>query len=130
MKDLDTSFLIDYGNEVDAAGEYLEEHEEEVFILPAPVYTEYLLGTVHSGAGTDISEARQELAWGEVIEITEEKGVVAAEIADEIGPQGPQLAAVDALVAAIGRELGAAVVSSDSDLTHEETKKIVEVEEY
>jgi predicted nucleic acid-binding protein len=65
-----------------------------------------------------------------VIEITEERAVVAAEIADEIGPQGPQLAAVDALVAAIGRELGAAVVSSDSDLTHEETKKIVEVEEY
>jgi predicted nucleic acid-binding protein len=130
MKVLDTSFLIDYGNEVDAAGEYLEEHEEKVFILPAPVYTEYLLGTVHSSAGTDIPEARQELAWGEVIEITEERAVVAAEIADEIGPQGPQLAAVDALVAAIGRELGAAVVSSDSDLTHEETKKIVEVEEY
>ena len=61
MKVLDTSFLIDYGNEVDAAGEYFEEHEEEVFILPAPVYTEYLLGLVRS-AGTDISEARQELA--------------------------------------------------------------------
>ena len=59
-----------------------------------------------------------------MIEITEERAVVAAEIADEIGPQGPQLAAVDALVAAIGRELGAAVVSSDSDLTHEETKNM------
>ncbi|EMA37646.1 PIN domain-containing protein [Halococcus hamelinensis] len=37
MKVLDTSFLIDYGDGVDATGEYLEEHEEEVFIIPAPV---------------------------------------------------------------------------------------------
>ena len=130
MKVLDTLFLIDYGNEVDAAGEYLEEHEDEVFILPAPVYTEYLLGTVHSSAETDIADTQQELAWGEVIEITEETALTAAEIADEISPQGPHLAAVDALVAAVGRGLGASVVSEDSDLTHDETKKVFKVEEY
>lgn len=130
MKVLDTSFLIDYGNEVDAAGEYLAAHEDEVFVIPAPVYTEYLLGTVHSDATTEIPEARRELAWGEVVEITEETAVIAAEIADEIGPQGPNLAAVDALVAAVGRELGVAVVSADSDLTHDETKAVIAVEEY
>jgi len=130
MKVFDTSFLIDYGNAVDAAGEYLEAHAEEAFVFPAPVYTEYLLGTVHSDADTDIAEARRELAWGDVIEISEEIAVIAVEIADEIGPQGPDMAAVDALVAAVGRDLGAAVVSSDSDLTHDETKRVVEIEEY
>lgn len=130
MKVLDTSFLIDYGNEVEAAGEYLVAHDEERFVLPAPVYTEYLLGTVHSDAPTEISEARHELAWGEVVEITAETAVTAAEIAAEIGPQGPNLAAVDALVAAVGRELGAVVVSGDSDLTHDETKAVIAVEEY
>ena len=85
---------------------------------------------MHSDADTDVAEARRELAWGDVIEISEEIAVIAVEIADEIGPQGPDMAAVDALVAAVGRDLGAAVVSSDSDLTHDETKRIVEIEEY
>jgi predicted nucleic acid-binding protein len=130
MKVLDTSFLIDYGDGVDATGEYLEEHEEEVFIIPAPVYIEYLLGTVHSNAETNISKARQELAWGEVVEISQRTAVIAAEVADEIGPQGPNLTAVDALVAAVGRELSASVVSRDGDLTHKETKEIIEVDDY
>ncbi|WP_435076365.1 PIN domain-containing protein [Halococcus sp. AFM35] len=130
MKVLDTSFLIDYGNGVDAAGEYLRTNEDDVFVIPAPVYTEYLLGTVHSDADTDIAAARQELAWGEVAAVTEEMAVVAAAIADEIGPQGPNLAAVDALVAAVGREFGAPVVSGDSDLTHAETRKAIRTETY
>lgn len=130
MKVLDTSFLIDYGDGVDATGEYLEEHEEEVFIIPAPIYTEYLLGTVHSNAETNISKARQELAWGEVVETSQRTAVIAAEVVDEIGSQGPNLTAVDALVAAVGRELSASVVSGDGDLTHKETKEIIEVDDY
>jgi hypothetical protein len=54
----------------------------------------------------------------------------AARIADEIEPGGPYLDGVDGLVAAVGREWGAPVVSADSDLTHEETKRVVAVEEY
>jgi len=37
---------------------------------------------------------------------------------------------LDALIAAVGRELDAPVVSADGDLTHEETKKVVDIEEY
>jgi predicted nucleic acid-binding protein len=130
MNILDTSFLIDYGDGDEAAEAYLDAHEDDVFVLPAPVYTEYLLGTVHSEDPTDVEAARGELAWGEVVEITEEMAVTAGEIADEVGPEGPRLAAVDALVAAVGREFGATVVSSDSALTHEETRAVLDVEEY
>jgi len=130
MKVLDASFLIDYGNEVDATAEYLLANTGEQFLIPAPVYTEYLLGTVHSRAPTDIEGARTELAWADVVETDEITAVTAAEVADEIGPQGPNLTAVDAIVAAVTRELNATLVSSDSDLTHEETKKVVDVDEY
>ena len=130
MKVLDATFLIDYGNEVDAAAEYLLDHTDERFIVPAPVFTEYLLGSVHSSEPTDLEGARSELAWTEVVEIDEATAVTAAEVADEIGPEGPHLTAVDALIAAVGRELNAAVVAGDRDLTHEETKKVVDVEEY
>jgi predicted nucleic acid-binding protein len=130
MKVLDASFLIDYGNGVAGAERYYTDHQNERFVVPSPVYTEHLLGTVHSHQPTDIPAARQEIAWTAVIEISEQMAVVAAEIADEVGPQGPNLTAIDALVAAVGRELNAPVVSSDSDLTHDETQKVIDVEEY
>lgn len=130
MRVLDTSFLIDYGNEVEAAEEYYTDHQDEVFVIPVPVYAEYLLGTVHSRASTDIPGARHELAWADTVGISEEMAITAAEIADEIGPQGPNLAAIDALVAAVGCELDAPVVSHDSDLTHDEVTNVLAVEEY
>lgn len=130
MKVLDATFLIDYGNEMDAAAEYLLDNTDEQFVIPAPVHTEYLLGAVHSSAATDIEGARAELAWADVIETNETTAVTAAAVADEIRAQGPNLTAVDAIVAAIAREQNAALVSSDGDLTHPETQKVVDVDEY
>ena len=130
MKVLDASFLIDYGNGVDATAEYLLDHSDEQFCIPAPIYTEYLLGTVHSSAPTDIGDARAELSWVDVVETDESTAVRAAELADEIGSEGPKLTAIDALVAAVADELNATLVSCDSDLTHEETRQIVAVDDY
>lgn len=62
--------------------------------------------------------------------IDERTAVMAGEIADEVGPQGPYLTGMDSVIAAVGRELDAPVVSADRDLTHSETRKIVDVEEY
>lgn len=97
--------------------------------MPAPAYAEALVG-VGNLPDADIEAAIDALAWGEVHDIDRQLSVTAAEIADELGPQGPFLDGVDALVAAVGRELDAPVVSADGDLTHPETKKVVDVEEY
>ena len=130
MKVLDATFLIDYGNEVDAAAKYLLDHSDEQFCIPAPVYTEYLLGTVHSNASTDIEAARAELSWGDVVETDESTAVRAAELADEIGAEGPDLTAIDGLVAAVADELNATLVSRDSDLTHAATREVLAVDDY
>lgn len=129
MKVLDASFLIDYLNGVDATAEYLLANEGEQFIFPAPAYAEALVGEGNAPDG-DVAEARADLAWGDVYETDEQTAVVAGEIADDIGSQGPFLTGMDALIAAVGRELGAPVVSADGDLTHSETKNVVDVEEY
>ncbi|MFB6232638.1 MAG: PIN domain-containing protein [Haloarculaceae archaeon] len=129
MKILDATFLIDYLNGVDATAEYLLAHEDERFIFPTPAYAEALVGEGNDPNGV-VSEAKAELSWGEVYETEEETAVLAGEIADEVGPEGPFLTGMDGLIAAVGRELGAPVVSDDSDLTHAETKKVVDVEEY
>lgn len=78
----------------------------------------------------DVDQAIAALAWGDVYDVDEGLSVTAARIADEIGPQGPFLDDVNGLVAAVGRELDAPVVSANGDLTHSETKKAVDVEEY
>lgn len=130
MKVLDASFLIDYLEGVDAATDYLQDHSTERFVFPAPAFAEVLVGEGNGPDESDLEGIRQALAWGEVYAIDERTAVTAAEIADEMEPQGPFLTGMDALVAAVGRELDAPVVSADGDLTHRATKQVVDVETY
>lgn len=129
MKVLGATFLIVYLNGVDAAAEYLLAHDDERFIVPAPAYAEALVGEGNHPDG-DVAEAKADLSWGEVYETGEETAAVAGEIADEVGPQGPFLAGMDGLIAAVGRELDAPVVSNDGDLTHPEVQTVVDVDDY
>ncbi|WP_336336176.1 PIN domain-containing protein [Haloarcula brevis] len=129
MKVLDATFLIDYLNGVDATAAYLLAHDDERFIIPAPAYAEVLVGAGNAPDG-DVAAVTADLSWGEVYETDKETAEIAGEIASEVGPQGRFLAGMDGLIAAVGRELDAPVVSDDSDLTHEETKRVVDVEEY
>jgi len=130
MKVLDASFLIDYLNEVQSAVDYLKAHRNERFILPLPAYAEAVVGEGNLPGEADLDGIQNALAWGEVYDVTRRHVIIGAQIADEIGPQGPYLGGCDALIAAVGRELDAAVVSSDRDLTHPETKQVLNVEEY
>jgi predicted nucleic acid-binding protein len=129
MKVLDATFLIDYLNGVEATAEYLLAHEEEQFILPAPAYAEVLVGEENDPDG-DVSEVKATLSWGEIYETDEDTAALAGEIATAVGPEGPFLAGMDGLIAAVGRELNAPVVSDDTALTHPETKQVIDVEEY
>jgi len=131
MKILDATFLIDYLAGVPATKEFYESHggRDETWIVPVPAYAEVLVGEGNFPDG-DVSGVRDALAWGQVYEGTERLAVTAAEIASDIGPQGPYLDGCDALIAAVGRELDAPVVSADNDLTHAETKQVLDVLEY
>jgi predicted nucleic acid-binding protein len=130
MKVLDASFLIDYDDGVAEVKDYLLNHPDEEFLIPSVILTGFLLGDVHSRGPTDLPAMRQNVSWGDVYAIDEQTAVTAAEVADDIGPQGPQLNAIDALVAAVAREVGGTVVSNDRHLTHPEIKKVVDVDEY
>jgi predicted nucleic acid-binding protein len=131
MKVLDATFLIDYLDGVAATQAFYEQSggDEEFWVMPAPAYAEALVG-VGNHPEHDLDRAIDALAWGDVYPIDETLSIEAARIAEEIGPQGPFLNGVDALVAAVSRELDAPVVSADNDLTHDEVKAVVEVEEY
>jgi predicted nucleic acid-binding protein len=131
MRVLDANFLIDYLNGYPATETYYESNggDTELWMMPAPAYAEAIVGVGNISSG-DVAEAIDALSWGEVYDINRDLSVEAGRIADEVGPQGPYLDGVDALVAAVGRELDAPVVSADGDLTHEKTKQVIEVDEY
>jgi len=131
MKILDANFLIDYLKGDKMTKKFYEANggDAERWIMPVPAYAEALVGEGNLPDG-DIEGARADLAWGETHAVDEHTAVLAGEIADEVGPQGPFLDGLDALIAAVGRELDAPVVSADGDLTHEETKRVIDVEEY
>jgi predicted nucleic acid-binding protein len=131
MRVLDATYLIDYLDGVEATREFYEANgaEEERWVMPVPAYAEALAGAGNLPDG-DVAGARAALSWGETYAIDERTAVTAGAVADEVGPGGPYLDGLDALVAAVGRELDAPVVSADGDLTHEATKKVVDVEEY
>jgi len=131
MKVLDTTFLIDYLDGVEATKEFYESNggDDEHWVMPVPAYAEVLVGEGNLPNG-DVVGARADLSWAEPYTVDAELAESAAEIADEIPPGGPYLDGPDALIAAVGRQLDAPVVSADGDLTHPETKKLIAVEEY
>lgn len=131
MKVLDASYLIDYLNGEPAAEKFFEENggRDEHWVTPAPAYAEVLVG-LGNQPHTDVDRAIDALSWVEVYDVDERLAAHSGMVADEIGPQGPFLNAVDALVAATGRELGATVVTRDEDLTHPESRAVVDVVRY
>jgi predicted nucleic acid-binding protein len=131
VKVLDATYLVDYLAGHEATRQFYEENggDDRRWVVPSPVYAEVLVGEGNLPAG-DVAGARTALAWTDVHPIDEETAVSAGEIAAEIGPDGPFLDGVDALVAAVGRTLEAPVVSADGDLTHDATREVVEVETY
>lgn len=128
---LDPTFLIDYLNGNPDAKAYYEASAgtEELWVMPAPAYAEVLVGVGNHPTG-DVDHAIEALSWRRVNDVDGDLSVEAARVVDEIGPEGPYLDRIDALVAAVGRQLVAPVVSADSDLTHPVTKTVVEIEEY
>jgi predicted nucleic acid-binding protein len=130
MKVLDATFLIDYLDDVDAAIEYVTAHATEEFIVPLPAYAEVLVGEGNQPGPADVAGMQNALGWIDIYEVGDRHAVIGTEIADEVGPEGPYLGGCDALIAAVGRELDAPVVTADRDLTHPETKAVVDIEEY
>lgn len=131
MRVLDTNYLVDYLDAHESAEAYFVEQggPDERWIVPAPAYAETLVG-VGNLPGRDVGEAIDALAWTEVYDTSGRLAADGARIADEIGPQGPALDGIDAVVAAVGRELDAPVVSADSDFTHAATRAVIDVESH
>lgn len=131
MKVPDATFLIDYLDGFAPTREFYEDNggDQIRWVVPVPALAEVLVGEGNLPNG-DVDGAHADLAWVDVQPVDERTAITAGQIVDEIAPGSPYLDGPDALIAAVGRELDAPVVSGDGDLTHPETKRVITVEEY
>jgi len=129
MKVLDATFLIDYLAGVDETKAYLEDHGNETFVAPVPAYAEAVVGAGNAPDG-DVPSVHAGLSWVEVHRVDQNTAELAGEVAKEIGASGLNLSGMDGLIAATAVDLGAPLVSNDSDLAHPETRRVVDVETY
>lgn len=130
MKVLDSSFLIDYESGEPEAAAFLQENADEEFIIPSTVYTEYLLGEANAAPEPDLPAVRAEIDWTQVWSVTKETADLGVEAVSELPANAPHLDGVDATVVGVAREIGAPIVASESDFTHEAVRDRLNVELY
>lgn len=130
MKVLDASFLIDYENGEPEAAAFLQDNADEEFIIPSTVYTEYLLGEANAAPEPDLPAVRAEIDWTQVWTVTKETADLGVEAVAELPADAPHLDGVDATVIGVAREIGAPIVSGESDFTHDAIRDRLNVELY
>ncbi len=130
MNCFDTTFVIDYLSGDEATIEYLEEHSEEEFHVPAVVLHEGIEGVIKSSGPADIQEFVARLGWANVAPFGRTTAVEAGRVQEKLAENGAQLKAVDAMVAGTASELGATLVTRDSDMTKDGVRRVLGVQEY
>lgn len=130
MKVLDASFLIDYEHGREATAQYLPAHDDDEFVIPSPVYGEYLLGEANAAPDPNLARVRAELDWTEVWPVSKETVDLGLARVAELPANAPHLDGVDVTVVGVSEEVGAPIVAGESDFTHEAVRAHLDIERY
>lgn len=112
---LDTSFLLDYLDGVDATADYLDAHEGQPFHAPALVLFEVSRGAGRSSGADGIERVSSALDWVDPLPIDDAAVREAAFVEAELRDGGAPINLGDVLIAAVCRQYGARIVTRDSD---------------
>ncbi|PSQ38026.1 VapC toxin family PIN domain ribonuclease [Halobacteriales archaeon SW_5_70_135] len=130
MKVLDSSFLVDYERGDPGAATFLQDDSDEEFVVPATVYTEYLLGEANAAPEPDLAAVHAEVDWTRAWPVTEETAGLGVAAVAEPPASAPHPDGVDATVVGVVREADAPVVAGESDVTHDAVRDRLNVELY
>jgi len=124
---LDTSFLLDYLDGVDATAEFLDEHKTEPLFAPSLVLFEVYRGGARTGGRAGLDEVVTGLDWLEPLALTEPAAREAALVEAELLESGERINLGDTLIAGVCRHHGARIVTRDD---HFDRVDGLEVEHY
>lgn len=112
---LDTSFLLDYLDGVDAAGAFLEENDQVAFTTPSLALFEVYRGAARTGGRDALDRVRTALDWVEPLALDGGTAREAATIEAELLDAGERINLGDVLIAGVCRHHGATIVTRDGD---------------
>ncbi len=111
----DSTFLVDYLNEEDAAAAFLEEHDGKPFFAPSLALFEAYRGAARSVGHDGVERVTTGLDWIEPLDLTEPVAREAATIEAELLEDGTPINLGDVLIAAVCRHNGGQLVTRDAD---------------
>ncbi|ELZ28156.1 PilT protein domain-containing protein [Halosimplex carlsbadense 2-9-1] len=111
---LDTCFLLDYLDGVDAAAAYLQANEDKPFFAPSLALFELYRGAARTDGREGIERVAAGLDWVEPLGLSEPAAREAALAEAELLETGDRVNLGDALIAGICRHHGARIVTRDS----------------
>ncbi|SEH13393.1 hypothetical protein SAMN04487967_1343 [Natronorubrum sediminis] len=120
MKLLDTTFLIHYWAGREAVGDYLETHDEEEFVTTTLNIKEIAVGREIQGV-LDPVEIESQFEWTTILPFRVEHAVIAGELEAEfhrdetVNRDKINSLSGDLLIAAVAKEVGATVVTKNTD---------------
>lgn len=110
---LDTCFLLDYLDGVDAAAAYLRDHEDKPFFAPSLALFEVYRGAARTEGSEGIERIASGLDWVEPLGLSEPAAREAALVEAELLDTGDRINLGDALIAGVCRHHGAQIVTRD-----------------
>ena len=110
---LDTCLLLDYLDGVDAAGEFVDEHQAQPLFAPSLSLFEVYRGAARATGRDGVERVTTALEWVEVLPLDEDASREAALIEAELLDAGERVNLGDTLIAGICRHNGAQIVTRD-----------------
>lgn len=109
----DISFLLDYLDGVEAAADYLDEHEEKPLFAPSLALFEVYRGAARTGGRDNLERVASSLDWLEPLPLSDPAAREAARIEAALLDTGDRINLGDTLIAGICRHHGARIVMRD-----------------
>jgi predicted nucleic acid-binding protein len=128
---LDNNLLSDYLDGRSDARRFLEEYEDEPWVVSNVVVYEAFMGSLHGYIGGDVPTIRQAITSSmDVLEVTEQTAVEAADLQEQLLDRGVPADHPDALIAANAREHGATFATAEKHFWESEVQDVLDVAEY
>jgi predicted nucleic acid-binding protein len=128
---LDNNLLSDYLDGRSDARRFLEEYEDEPWVVSNVVVYEAFMGSLHGVIGGDVPTIRQAITSSmDVLEVTEQTAVEAADLQEQLLARGVPADHPDALIAANAREHGATFATAEKHFWESEVQDVLDVAEY
>lgn len=131
MLALDNNLLSDYLDGKDTARQFLQQYDQEVWVVPSIVLYEAYMGCIHGyieGSPTEIKHAIT--ASMDILDVTAQTADEAASLQEELLSRGVPADHPDALIAASAREHGATFATAEKHFWKDEVRSVLSVAEY